>query len=68
MNRIKNPQTLISLGMFSLAFGNIAGWVMRQHTSAPFWADSGDFIMGLGVGTSIALILLGLRMKNRPAC
>jgi hypothetical protein len=54
--------------MFSLAFGNVAGWVLRHHAAVPFWVDFGDFINGLGVGCSIALILLGLRMKNRPAC
>ena len=68
MNRIRNSQTLVSLGMFSLAFGNIASWVMRRHAGVPFWIDFGDFVMGLGVGCSIALILLGIRMKNRPAC
>jgi hypothetical protein len=68
MNRIKNPQTLISLGLFSLAFGNIASWLLRRHAAVPFWVDTGDFVMGLGVGVSIALIFLGFRMKNRPAC
>ena len=68
MNRIKNPQTLISLGMFSLAFGNIASFLLRHHASVPFWTNFGDFLSGLGIGASIALIFLGFRMKNRPAC
>lgn len=67
MNRIKNPKTLISLGMFGLAFGEIASWATR-HTTVPFWVNAGDFTLGLGVGSSIALILLGFRMKNRHAC
>lgn len=67
MNR-KNPQLFITLGLFALAFSNIASWVMRRHASVPFWTDFGDFTLGLGVGLSIALIFLGIRMKNRPAC
>lgn len=68
MNRIKNSKTLVSLGMFSLAFGNIASWVMRRHAGVPYWTDFGDLTMGLFTGAAIALILLGLRMKNRTAC
>ncbi len=68
MNRIRNSQTLVSLGMFSLAFGNIASWVMRRHAAVPFWTNFGDLVLGLFTGAAIALILLGIRMKNRPAC
>jgi hypothetical protein len=68
VKRIKNPQTLFSLGLFCLAFSNIGSWVIRRHASAPFWANSGDFLTGLGIGASIALILLAFRMKNRAAC
>jgi hypothetical protein len=68
MKRIKNSQTLVSLGMFSLAFGNIASWIMRRHAAVPFWTDFGDMTMGLFTGAAIALIFLGFRMKTRPAC
>ena len=68
MKRIKDSQTLVSLGMFSLAFGNIASWVMRRHAAVPFWTNFGDLTMGLFTGAAIALVLLGIRMKNRPAC
>jgi len=68
MNRIKKSQTLISLGLFSLAIGNIAAWVMHHNAAGPFWTDFGDFVMGLGAGLSITLIFFGFRMKNRAAC
>lgn len=68
MNRLKKPRILVSLGMFSLAFGNIGGWIIRRHAGGPIWADSGDFIIGLGVGLSFALSLAAFRMKNRAAC
>jgi hypothetical protein len=54
MKRIKNSQTLVSLGMFSLAFGNIASWVMRRHAAVPFWTNFGDLTMGLFTGAAIA--------------
>jgi hypothetical protein len=68
MKRLKNPQTLISLGMFSLVFGETASFMTRHYATVPFWVNSGDFVMGIGFGASIALMLLGFRMKNRPAC
>ena len=68
MNRIRNSKTLVSLGMFSLALGNIGSWAMRRHAAVPFWTNFGDLTMGLFTGAAIALILLGIRMKNQPAC
>jgi hypothetical protein len=67
LKRLANPaQTLISLGLFSLAAGSIAGWILRRNAPlTPFWDGFGDGLFGLLYGVAIALLLLGIRLRAR---
>lgn len=67
MNRIRNFRIVIFLATLVLALLTMAGWIMRQHGVNP-WVDSGDFVIGAGMGIWIGLMFLAIRMKNRPAC
>ena len=67
LKRLANPaQTLISLGLFSLVAGSIAGWILRRNAPlTPFWDGFGDGLFGMLYGVAIALMLLGIRLKVR---
>ena len=67
MNRIKNFRIVIFLATLILALMTMSGWIMRQH-GVKLWVDSGDFVIGVGMGVWIALMFLAVRMRNRPAC
>jgi hypothetical protein len=60
------PRTLISLGMFCLVAGATTGTLLRHNAPlSPFWDQFGDGIFGMFYGMSIALMLIGFRLKAR---
>lgn len=66
--KLRDPQTMISLGMFCLAFGSITNWLMHRSGGAlvpPFWSGVGDGVMGALYGAAIAFTLLGARANAR---
>ena len=66
--KMKDPQTMISLGMFCLAFGSITNWLMHRSGGSllpPFWSGLGDGVMGALYGAAIAFTLVGARLNAR---
>ena len=64
----KDPQKLMSLGMFCLALGSITNWLFHRTNGAlvaPFWSGLGDGVMGALYGAAIALTLLAARANAR---
>jgi len=61
--RAKNPKRIISLGMFSLAFGGIS-FQFARYVNLP--SNLLDGVNGFFYGVGIAFMLLGIRLKARP--
>jgi hypothetical protein len=62
-NREKNPQTMMKIGMASLAIGLV--WPRFLPVTGSFGPDAVDGIRGILIGVSIALNLWVVRMKQR---
>lgn len=63
LRRNVDPRTLILIGMFTLAAGNIAGWLLqRRHVLGE---DLVDAVRGVLTGIAIATLLLGVWRYSR---
>ena len=60
--RAKNPKTIMTVGMFFLAFGGIS-FQFTRHFSLP--SNLLDGATGFFYGMGIACLLLGIRLKMR---
>jgi hypothetical protein len=62
-NRFRDRNTLMSIGMLCLLFGNLAHWFL--HPAAHFGQSLVDGMFGALIGISIACNLLSLRRTDR---
>jgi len=59
----KKADTLMVIGLFFLAFGNIWQWSMHRH---PLFTESvRDFSSGLFMGVAIGTLLLSVFIRSR---
>ena len=59
----KKADTLMVIGLFFLAFGNIWQWSMHRH---PLFTESvTDFSSGLFMGVAIGTLLLSVFIRSR---
>ncbi len=61
--QVKNPRTLISLGMMFLAVAGMARLFL--HPGPHLSANGVDGMIGFLYGLSIGTLLLGIRMQRR---
>ncbi len=61
-NRLKEPNTLMRIGLVCLVLGNLSRFV---HPSSNFPADLIDGMTGLLFGVSIACLLMSIRLRGR---
>ena len=59
---LKNPETMIRLGLLALAIGSPLR--LFVHPADPSWRDRLDGITGFLTGVTIAAILLGLAKRR----
>jgi hypothetical protein len=62
-NRMKNPRTMVSLGMSFLVIGIVWPWVI--HPTTQVWRDAAEGIRGMLFGLSIAINFLSFRLARR---
>jgi hypothetical protein len=67
LKRLTDPgRTLTAAGMLCLVLGSTTGMVLRHSAPlSPIQDKLGDGLYGMFYGMSIALMLLGLRMKMK---
>lgn len=66
-NRIKDPNTVIVYGMWSIIVFNVIRFAGRHFTG--FWEGVVDGASGAALGIAIGLIFVAMRMKARgTAC
>jgi hypothetical protein len=61
--RIKNPQTIIFVGMLFMALAGISNFWFRHHS--PVSENAGDGIMGFLYGVAIGTLLIGIWRRGR---
>jgi len=61
--RIKNPQTIIRIGMLFMALAGISNLFLRRHV--PVSENTADGIMGFLYGVAIATMVLGIWRRGR---